>query len=53
MQAGLVMDPNRAFQAINAETLEQASQNVDYPVPPQSVSTHALSVALSFENVPC
>ncbi|KAK9916879.1 hypothetical protein WJX75_008268 [Coccomyxa subellipsoidea] len=36
-QAGLAMDPNRAFQAINAETLEQASQNVDYPVPPQSV----------------
>ena len=53
MQAGLAMDPNRAFQAINAETLEQASQNVDYPVPPQSVSPHALSVALPFENVPC
>lgn len=24
-------------QAINAETLEQASQEVDYPLPPQSV----------------
>ena len=38
MQAGLAMDPNRAFQALNAETLEQASENVDYPVPPQNVS---------------
>lgn len=37
-QAGLAMDPNRAFQAINAETLEQASQNVDYPIPAQHVS---------------
>ena len=26
-------------QAINAETLEQASQEVDYPLPPQSVRT--------------
>ena len=31
------LDPNRAFQAINAETLEAASQDVDYPVPPQTV----------------
>lgn len=31
-------DPARAFQAINAETLELASQNVDYPVPSQNVS---------------
>ena len=35
--AQAVMDPNRAFQAINAETLEQASQDVDYPLPPQNV----------------
>ena len=35
--AQAVMDPNRAFQAINAETLEQASQDVDYPLPPQTV----------------
>jgi hypothetical protein len=35
--AGGAMDPNRAFQAINAETLEQASQDVDYPLPPQGV----------------
>ena len=33
------LDPNRAFQAINAETLEAASQDVDYPVPPQTVRT--------------
>lgn len=37
--AQAVMDPNRAFQAINAETLEQASQDVDYPLPPQNVSS--------------
>ncbi|KAK9843414.1 hypothetical protein WJX81_000935 [Elliptochloris bilobata] len=35
--AAPLMDPNRAFQAINAETLEQASQEVDYPLPAQSV----------------
>ncbi len=27
----------RSRQAINAETLEQASQEVDYPLPPQTV----------------
>jgi len=32
-----LMDPNRAFQAINADTLEQASLNVDHPIPPQPV----------------
>jgi hypothetical protein len=39
--AQAVMDPNRAFQAINAETLEQASQDVDYPLPPQNVRSAA------------
>ena len=38
-----VLDPNRAFQAINAETLEAAAQDMHYPVPPQQVpSTGAL-----------
>jgi hypothetical protein len=30
----------RSRQAINAETLEQASQEVDYPLPPQNVRRH-------------
>lgn len=31
------MDHKRAFQAVNAETLELASQNIDYPLPPHKV----------------
>ena len=31
------MDHKRAFQAVNAETLEVASQNVDYDIPPHKV----------------
>jgi hypothetical protein len=32
----------RSRQAINAETLEQASQEVDYPLPPQTVRRRIL-----------
>ena len=46
--AGGASDPNRAFQAINAETLEQASQDVDYPLPPQAVRVDAPSLAPCF-----
>lgn len=34
LRAAGLLDPNRAFQAINAETLEVASALADYPVPP-------------------
>ena len=34
LKAAGLLDPNRAFQAINAETLEVASAQADYPIPP-------------------
>ena len=34
LRAAGLLDPNRAFQAINAETLEVASALADYPIPP-------------------
>ena len=40
LRAAGLLDPNRAFQAINAETLEVASALADYPIPP--VSTQVL-----------
>ena len=33
------MDHRRAFQTVNAETLELASQNVDYVLPPHKVQS--------------
>lgn len=33
LRAAGLLDPNRAFQAINAETLEVASALADYPTP--------------------
>ena len=36
LRAAGLLDPNRAFQAINAETLEVASALADYPIPPVS-----------------
>ena len=53
LKAAGLLDPNRAFQAINAETLEVASALADYPIP--SVTTqvvtlniaHALALALA------
>jgi hypothetical protein len=41
------MDHKRAFQAVNAETLEVASLNVDYDIPPHKVKApHALILPL-------
>ena len=34
LRAAGLLDPNRAFQAINAETLETASAMADYTIPP-------------------
>lgn len=42
LRAAGLLDPNRAFQAINAETLEVASALADYPAPP--VATQVLLV---------
>ena len=36
LRAAGLLDPNRAFQAINAETLEVASALADYPIPPDA-----------------
>ena len=38
LQAAVKADPNRAFQAINAETLEAASLDVDFPEPPEGTT---------------
>ncbi|KAK9824056.1 hypothetical protein WJX72_007392 [[Myrmecia] bisecta] len=42
------IDPNRAFQAINAETLEAAALDTDYPLPPQKVQD---KVAFTINNL--
>ena len=41
LKAAGLLDPNRAFQAINAETLEVASALADYPIP--SVTTQVVT----------
>ncbi len=37
--SALAADPNRAFQTINADTLEQASKTAEIQEPSQAVST--------------
>ena len=54
----LVADPNRAFQTINADTLEQASKTTEIHEPSQAVSIHnsrILSVPLAILSLcqPC
>ena len=41
------MDHKRAFQAVNAETLEIASQNVDHLMPPHKVQICTLGYSCS------
>ena len=51
LRAAGLLDPNRAFQAINAETLEVASALADYPIPPVSTQVlPALSAVLHLET---
>lgn len=50
LRAAGLLDPNRAFQAINAETLEVASALADYPIPP--VATQVLPAILLHQCVP-
>ena len=42
LKAAGLLDPNRAFQAINAETLEVASALADYPIPPTGTQVPSL-----------
>ena len=45
LKAAGLLDPNRAFQAINAETLEVASAQADYPIPTVTTQVHKLGSA--------
>ncbi len=47
-----VLDPNRAFQAINAETLEAAAQDMQYPIPPQQVPWLTSEIARHQAHLP-
>ena len=49
LRAAGLLDPNRAFQAINAETLEVASALADYPIPP--VATQVLPAVAFFQSM--
>lgn len=44
-QTQSAMDHKRAFQAVNAETLELALQDIDYEMPPHKVSLCSDSIA--------
>lgn len=46
MKAAGLLDPNRAFQAINAETLETASAMADYAIPPITTQAGLLIMPL-------
>ena len=59
LKAAGLLDPNRAFQAINAETLEVASALADYPIPSTltqvllALSTATWSVCVLFITTIC
>ncbi len=48
LRAAGLLDPNRAFQAINAETLEVASALADYPIPPVTTQVPKAYCTLTF-----
>ena len=53
LKAAGLLDPNRAFQAINAETLEVASALADYPIPSVTTQVVTLYIAHAQANAQC